>query len=135
MKILLNSQGILNLKKEIHEMLNSTDLVGFDKALCKQHNAIVVDIKPIDYECIKFLTLSDLDVIEGVYTLNDLFEEKCALKREYDDIIQWFYDTDYIPHKIVRDEWTKEDERYVQYIEEYTIKHARKEEIEALLML
>ena len=133
MKILINNNGILKLKKDAHLLLNSEYSSEFSKALCMQHNAQVIDIPHMDYECISYLTPYDFEIVDGVYTLVDTFIKKCVLHKELQEIKQWMLDTDYIPNKIVREDWLRTDPRYIEYSQQYNIKHARKHEIEELL--
>ena len=45
-------------------------------------------------------------------------------------IKQWMDDTDYFVLKVIRGNWSQDDERYLEYISEYQVQHKRKEEIE-----
>jgi hypothetical protein len=45
------------------------------------------------------------------------------LKLELQLIQDWYNATDYIPKKIVRGNWTTDDQRWVDYCNEYKLKH------------
>jgi hypothetical protein len=40
---------------------------------------------------------------------------KDSLLVELQEITNWFLKTDYIPNKVIREEWNKEDERWIAY--------------------
>ena len=69
------------------------------------------------FDANKGLTVSE---VQGLYS-------------ELADILKWFTDTDYMVNKITRGNWETTDQRWIDYLVEYDIKHARKEEIEAIL--
>lgn len=73
--------------------------------------------------------------IDGVFTetTEDDFPirvKHLELEVELQKILDWMDDTDYIPNKIVREDWLRTDKRYITYTKEYNIKHSRKEEIQ-----
>lgn len=136
MKILIKNNEILKLNKTALDLLNSEYSSEFSKALVRQHNAQVIEIDQVGYDCMLEMKFSDLVLDEfGVYKLDDYnaLLVKCELRKEMQEIDKWFVSTDYIPMKIVRENWLRTDERYIAYANEYNIKHARKEEILALL--
>lgn len=77
----------------------------------------------------------------GIFTENkekfDLkkleIDNRIKLTRELREIKRWFSSTDWMNNKIVTGEWTKENEKYVAYLEERAIKRARQDEINNML--
>ena len=67
------------------------------------------------------------ETFEGIDTTQD------DLKAELTGIQQWFVDNDWKPNKIITDEWTTDDPRWIQYLSEREIKRARQDEISALM--
>jgi hypothetical protein len=67
------------------------------------------------------------ETFEGIDTTQD------DLKAELTGIQQWFVDNDWKPNKIITDEWTTDDPRWIQYLSEREIKRARQDEINALM--
>lgn len=65
----------------------------------------------------------------------DEFMRRKALEDELKAIEQWMFDTDYKCNKIKRGNWSETDPRWLSYLAEYDVKHARKEQIEALLKI
>lgn len=74
-------------------------------------------------------------VVNG--TLVEENYEKIPAKEIYIEELQeievWFASTDYIPNKIVTNEWDKTDPRWVAYITERLVKRARRDELLQLL--
>ncbi len=60
-------------------------------------------------------------------------EELKDLQHELCKICEWMEEKQYIPLKVFNGFWDKTDQRYLDYKAEYLVKHARKEELEALL--
>ncbi len=58
-----------------------------------------------------------------------------ALLEEYFSIKSWFASTDYIPNKIVTNEWPNTDQRWLDYLAERLIKRQRQDELLAILHL
>jgi hypothetical protein len=54
-------------------------------------------------------------------------------EEELQQIQQWFLSTDWIPNKIIREEWTKEDPRWIEYVETSLQKRTRMDEINLIL--
>lgn len=73
--------------------------------------------------------------INGKLVYKDL--EKIKLKQELEkeqaDIMQWLADNDWKVNKVVVGEWSKEDPRWISYLQERQIKRKRLEEIENVL--
>lgn len=59
--------------------------------------------------------------------------ERQILEKEQADILQWLADNDWKVNKVVVGEWTKEDPRWLQYLNDRTTKRMRLDEIEELL--
>jgi hypothetical protein len=55
------------------------------------------------------------------------------LSHEKKDILQWLADNDWKVNKVVVQEWSKEDPRWIEYLNERSLKRRRLEEIEGLL--
>lgn len=60
-------------------------------------------------------------------------KNETALIIELNEIKEWFKDTDYIVMKVIRGNWSEDDERYLKYQQDYITKHDRKTEIERKL--
>jgi len=56
--------------------------------------------------------------------------EQGKLYAEQQEILKWLIDHDWIVNKVVLGEWTKEDPRWLKYLEERKIKRNRLDEIE-----
>lgn len=63
----------------------------------------------------------------------DEFMRRKALLDEREAIQLWMDKTDYYTNKITRKNWTESHPKWVAYLAEYDVKHARKEQIEAIL--
>jgi len=50
-------------------------------------------------------------------------------KIEIKEIEQWFAKTDYLPHKIIRGEWSEDDPRWIEYKKTAKLKAKRLEEL------
>lgn len=59
--------------------------------------------------------------------------EKDVLLDELNKILQWYEATDYIPLKVLRGNWESTDQRYLDYLAEYEVKHQRAEELKLAL--
>lgn len=59
---------------------------------------------------------------------------KQSIYIELSQIKKWFVETDYYINKIVTGEWTTDDSRWQNYLAERTIKRARQDELNALLL-
>lgn len=59
--------------------------------------------------------------------------DKSAYRKEIDEIRQWFRINDWIPNKIIAGEWETTDPRWTTYLEERTVKRARRDELLELL--
>jgi len=81
-----------------------------------------------DFDKGKWIEGEDLSLIEAEIEKSLLFEERQS-------ILYWMADTDYIPLKVMRGNWTVDDDRYIQYLKDYDMKKARKDEIESILNL
>lgn len=68
-----------------------------------------------------------------IHDVNIAPTEQSILLNELSSIINWFRRTDYISLKVVRGNWSKDDERYLEYLSEYDMKKTRKDEIEEIL--
>jgi len=55
------------------------------------------------------------------------------LSIELSDIQNWFLENDWIPNKIIRKEWTEQDSRWIDYINQCQIKRTRQDEIKNIL--
>lgn len=64
-----------------------------------------------------------------VYKDLDKIAIRQNLEREQADILQWLADNDWKVNKVVVGEWTKEDPRWLEYLQERQIKRKRLEEI------
>jgi len=68
-----------------------------------------------------------------VYKNLDAIAEKQKLEKEQADIMQWLADNDWKVNKVVVGEWSKEDPRWISYLQERQIKRSRLQEIEDTL--
>ena len=59
--------------------------------------------------------------------------DKASLYEELIEIKQWFSINDYIPNKIITNEWETTDQRWIDYLSGRTIKRNRQDEINNLL--
>lgn len=60
-------------------------------------------------------------------------KRKEELHKEYESIMQWLRDNDWIPNKIVTKEWEETDMRWQTYLSERLKKRRRMDEITELL--
>lgn len=60
-------------------------------------------------------------------------KELYKLKKELSEIQQWLKDNDWKVNKIVIGEWTTDDSRWIEYIEERSKKRARQDEINKII--
>lgn len=76
--------------------------------------------------------------INGQFVFNDSYATKQieieSAKIELAEIKKWFDDTDYIPLKVIRGNWSANDTRYIEYCAEYNHKKARKDTLELILL-
>lgn len=88
----------------------------------------------------------ELDSIEGIEMGHDKIINGKIVKHIFDNIPvelqpeeelqqiqQWFLSTDWIPNKIIREEWTKEDSRWIEYVQTSLQKRIRIDEINIIL--
>jgi hypothetical protein len=68
-----------------------------------------------------------------VYKKLDAIKQKKAFEKEQADILQWLADNDWKVNKIIVGEWTKEDQRWIDYLNERQVKRNRLDEIESML--
>jgi len=68
-----------------------------------------------------------------VYKNLDKIALRQQLEKEQADILQWLLENDWKVNKIVVGEWTKEDPRWLSYLQERQVKRNRLEEIENVL--
>jgi hypothetical protein len=68
-----------------------------------------------------------------VYKNLDEIKLRQALEKEQADILQWLADNDWKVNKVVVGEWTKEDQRWIDYLNERQVKRNRLDQIEDLL--
>jgi hypothetical protein len=68
-----------------------------------------------------------------VYKGLEQIKQKQALEKEQADILQWLADNDWKVNKLVVGEWTKEDQRWIDYLNERQVKRNRLDEIESML--
>lgn len=74
-------------------------------------------------------------VVNNVLVIEDYEETPIEeiLQLELQEIKRWLRQNDWIPNKIIREEWTKEDPRWIEYKEQCQIKRTRQDEIENIL--
>lgn len=79
--------------------------------------------------------------IHGAYYINgklvykdlEQIRQRQILEKEQADILQWLTDNDWKINKIVVGEWLKDDPRWLQYLNDRSIKRRRLDEINELL--
>jgi hypothetical protein len=100
-----------------------------------------------DYTNEKEITQEDWDLINshfpfikyvnGKFVFDKNEENKVVAKakiiEEQQEILKWLSDHDWIVNKVFLGEWTKEDQRWIEYLTERSVKRARLDEIEGLL--
>jgi len=74
---------------------------------------------------------------EGKYVFNvSLYEKRTGIRAariELEMIRLWFAKTDYIPHKVVTEEWTNTDPRFIEYKQERNAKRIRQDELNKII--
>ncbi len=60
-------------------------------------------------------------------------KQKVAYRKELNEIQVWFKENDWKPNKIITGEWTEDDQRWKDYLQERTIYRARQDELNELL--
>ena len=76
------------------------------------------------------------DIVDGEFSLlkyNEL-RNKDTLRQELNEIQEWFLQNDWKPNKIIREEWTKEDPRWIEYLQESAAKRSRMDQINFILL-
>jgi len=68
-----------------------------------------------------------------VYKNLEAIKQRQSLEKEQADILQWLADNDWKVNKFVVGEWTKEDPRWIEYLNQRQIKRNRLEQIESVL--
>lgn len=71
-------------------------------------------------------------LVDGKIETFEIFDKK-PLELELLEIYRWFVDNDYIPNKIITNEWTTDDARWKLYLNERFMKRKRQDELNALL--
>jgi hypothetical protein len=79
--------------------------------------------------------LKDIEVMQGYYYQNgklvkttEILDKK-ALYQEFDLIHIWLQQNDWIPNKVITEEWDKTDPRWTEYLKERKAKRLRLDEI------
>ena len=99
-----------------------------------------------DYTNEKEITQEDWDLINshfpfikyvnGKFVFDKNEENKVVAKakiiEEQQEILKWFKDNDWIINKVFLGEWTKEDQRWTDYLTERQVKRNRLDQIEEL---
>ena len=99
-----------------------------------------------DYTNEKEITQEDWDLINshfpfikyvnGKFVFDKNEENKVVAKakiiEEQQEILKWFQDNDWIINKVFLGEWTKEDQRWTDYLTERQVKRNRLDQIEEL---
>jgi len=67
-----------------------------------------------------------------VYKNLEKIKLKQELEKEQADILQWLADNDWKVNKIIVGEWLKDDPRWLQYLNDRSIKRLRLDEIKEL---
>jgi hypothetical protein len=98
------------------------------------NNQFELDLTEAQLEYLKQNSLGAY-YIDGkvVYKNLDKIAVRQQLEKEQADILQWLTDNDWKVNKIVVGEWTKEDPRWLSYLQERQTKRSRLEEIEDTL--
>lgn len=97
-------------------------------------NQVELDLTETELQYLKQNSLGAY-YIDGklVYRNLDKIAVRQQLEKEQADILQWLTDNDWKVNKIVVGEWTKEDTRWLQYLQERQIKRNRLDEIQSNL--
>ena len=104
------------------------------------------DSPTFDYTDEKEITQEDWDLINshfpfikyvnGKFVFDKNEENKVVAKakiiEEQQEILKWFKDNDWIINKVFLGEWTKEDQRWTDYLTERQVKRNRLDQIEEL---
>ena len=104
------------------------------------------DSPTFDYTNEKEITQEDWDLfnshfpfikyVNGKFVFDKNEENKVVAKakiiEEQQEILKWFKDNDWIINKVFLGEWTKEDQRWTDYLTERQVKRNRLDQIEEL---
>jgi hypothetical protein len=104
------------------------------------------DSPTFDYTDEKEITQEDWNLINshfpfikyvnGKFVFDKNEENKVVAKakviQEQQEILKWFQDNDWIINKVFLGEWTKEDQRWTDYLTERQVKRNRLDQIEEL---
>ena len=75
--------------------------------------------------------------VNGIFLFDESEKTKVFQKQnlisEQQEILKWLADNDWKVNKVVVGEWTKEDPRWLEYLQERQVKRKRLEEIENVL--
>lgn len=74
-------------------------------------------------------------VVNGILEIQQYEEipQEELLQQELMEIDMWFASTDYIPNKVIVDEWEPTDPRFIEYKQERLIKRNRRDYIISVL--
>lgn len=98
-------------------------------------------IIPFD-ELKPFIEISDNQVIrigvskivDGIFYSNEEeYQTLINARKELKEILAWFKETDYYPNKIITGEWSSDCVKWVNYLNERTIKRQRYDELVEVL--